>query len=171
MRRFQVVIIGQYDANRDECTVAYETSKYIASIGGVVITGGRGGIMEAANKGAKDNSGLSICITPYDCLDKSNCYCDIEIATGIGWARNMINVLSGDLVIAIGGGSGTLSELAYAWMANKPIIAYSNTSGWSGKLAGDKIDNRRKDRIIKAHSIDHICDLIYNQYLLFLDKQ
>ena len=64
-----------------------------------------------------------------------------------------------DVVIAVGGGSGTLSELAFSWQLNKPIIALSSTKGWAAKLAGELIDERRSDPVLEARNateaIDH----------------
>ena len=78
--------------------------------------------MEAACKGAKKEGGLTIGILPTINENDANRYVDIKIPAGIGYARNMIVVLSSHAVIAVDGSSGTLSEIAYALTFNKPVI-------------------------------------------------
>lgn len=85
---------------------------------------------------------------------------DVAIPTGIGWARNSVDVLAGDIVIAIGGRAGTLSELAFAWRYNKPIIAVPNFGGWAKRLAGARIDDRRSDHIYVAKTVDEVISLV-----------
>ena len=156
MRRYnQVVVIGASDDNSfiDE---AYKIGRYIASNGWVLITGGRGGIMKSASKGAFEENGIVIGILPDSDSDYANEYCNIVIPTGIGYARNMINVLSGDVIIAIGGKSGTLSELAYAWQFGKPIILSKFAHGWSENLSTMQIDDRREGIIYIAESLEDI---------------
>ena len=156
MRRYkQVVVIGASDDNSfiDE---AYKIGRYIASNGWVLISGGRGGIMESASRGAYEENGIVIGIIPDSNSDCANEYCNIVIPTGIGYARNMINVLSGDVIIAIGGKSGTLSELAYAWQFGKPIILCKFAHGWSENLSTIAIDDRREGIMHIAEGLEDI---------------
>lgn len=156
-----VAVIGDSETeNEDEIRFAEKLGEELAKIGLAIISGGRGGIMEAVSRGAKRAGGLTIGILPGFTKEEANRYIDIVIPTGIGWARNQIVVLSGDVVIAIGGGSGTLSEIAYAWMYNKPIIAVVGFGGWSEKLAGRKIDDRRPDKIYVARSVDDVISIV-----------
>ncbi len=141
MRRRQVVVIGSGDETR-HCDDALRIGSFIASRGWVLITGGRGGVMEAASRGASEGGGLVIGIIPDTDPAGANRYCDVVIPTGIGYARNLVNVLSGDVVVAVGGKAGTLSELAYAWQFGKPIICCAFAGGWSERLAGAPIDER-----------------------------
>lgn len=145
-------------ANEEEIRFAENLGKMLAKKGYIVLTGGRGGIMEAVCRGAKSIGGLTIAILPGVDKAEANPYVDIAIPTGIGWARNQIVVLGGDVVIAIGGKSGTLSEIAYAWMYNKPIIVVPKFGGWSMLLAGKKIDDRRKDKIIVANTVEEVIE-------------
>jgi len=156
MRRKQVVVIGNYDPDSPFQDIAYLIGKEIAVRGFVLVTGGRTGIMESAAKGAFEAGGIAVAILPGNSFDDANPYCDIVIPTGIGYARNSANVLAGDLIISISGGSGTLSELAYAWQYKKRIVACSFTGGWSESLAGTSIDNRRHDFIIDARNMDDV---------------
>ena len=102
---------------------ATELGRLIAREGCTLLTGGRNtGVMEAALRGAKEEGGLTIGILPSE--DKTGCsrYVDIPVKTGMGSARNNINVLTSDVVIACGTGRGTFSEIMLALKAGKPVI-------------------------------------------------
>lgn len=102
---------------------AYELGRLIAQQGWVLLTGGRHiGVMDAASKGAKSVNGLTIGILPGSRANGVSDAVDIVILTDMGNARNNINVLSSHVVIACGVGSGTVSEVALALKANKPVI-------------------------------------------------
>ena len=77
----------------------------------------------------------------------------VVVPTGIGWARNSVNALAGDVVVAIGGGAGTLSELAYAWMHGRPILTLAGFDGWAERLHGEPIDQRGTSRIVHCGSL------------------
>ncbi len=154
MSKKQIVVIGKNDCSVEEENIGYEVGKYLAEKGCVIITGGKSGMMEAVSKGAKSEGGLTIGIIPDADRQSANSYCDVVIPTGIGYARNIINILAGDVIVAIGGGSGTLSEIAYAWQYGKKIIAFKNVEGWSKTLADKPIDDRRTDTIIGVDDID-----------------
>ena len=89
-----------------------------------VVCGGRTGVMEAVCKGAKEEGGLTIGIMPSYDGHEANPYVDLKINTGMSWNRNPIVVASGDMVIAIGGHWGTLSEIAYALILGKYVVGY-----------------------------------------------
>jgi uncharacterized protein (TIGR00725 family) len=78
------------------------------------------------------------------------------VSTGLGWARNVITAIAGDVILAIGGAAGTLSEIAFAWMYDRPIIALSPGGGWAARLAGECIDHRRTDKIIDCRTITEL---------------
>jgi uncharacterized protein (TIGR00725 family) len=155
-RKIQIVVIGDSIENETNNNLAYETGKFIASQGWVVLNGGNGGVMAASSKGATENNGIAISILNSSNIDGGNSYATIKIPTGIGWARNSVNVLAGDVVVAIGGKSGTLSELSFAWCYGKPIIAFANSEGWSAELAGKAIDDRHGDTIISVETVDEL---------------
>jgi uncharacterized protein (TIGR00725 family) len=147
MRRFQVVVIGDSDAEEATCRLAEEVGRVVGRSGAVLVSGGRGGVMEAASRGARAAGGLTVGIVPSERFEEANPSCDIVIPTGLGWARNAVNVLAADLVVVIGGRAGTLSEIAYAWAYGKPVTALTGTGGWADRLAGRAVDDRRPDRV------------------------
>lgn len=111
------------NARPEENEMAFALGKSIAEQGWIVLTGGRSfGIMEAAMKGAHEAGGLTIGILPTDNPLNSSEAADIKILTGMGSARNMINVLSSHILVVIGMAAGTASEVALAIKANKKII-------------------------------------------------
>jgi hypothetical protein len=109
-----------------------------------VLTGGLGGVMEAASRGAARSAahgaGSVIALLPGHDPEDANPHVDVVLATGLGHARNAI-VAHADAVIAIGGGAGTLAELAFAWIHGRLVIAF-RVPGWSGRLAGTRVDDR-----------------------------
>jgi uncharacterized protein (TIGR00725 family) len=124
MRKPIVGVMGSGEgATPTDIEIAHELGKQIASQGWVLLTGGRSeGVMHAANQGAKQAGGLTVGILPGEDTTGMSSAVDIPIVTGIGSARNNINVLSSDVVIACGMGRGTASEIALALKAQKPVI-------------------------------------------------
>jgi uncharacterized protein (TIGR00725 family) len=127
----------------------------IVRAGCTLVCGGRDGVMEAACRGAAEAraagaGGLIVGILPGDRKDDANPWCDVVIPTGIGYARNSIVVLAGDVTILVGGGSGTLSEAAFAWQFGRPVVAVVPSGGWAAMLAGKALDDRRGDWIVAA---------------------
>ena len=160
-----VGIIGNSEEFPALNTIAEEMGRLIALSGYSLVTGGREGVMGAASRGAasispRPETARVIGILPGTKKNDGNSHIDYAIPTGIGWARNQIVVLSSDIVVAIGGGSGTLSEMAYAWVYNKPVIAFDVNQGWSTKLSGEKIDETRSDSIIKVCSAKEAISII-----------
>lgn len=110
-------------AREDQVRDAYELGRLIAKEGWVVLSGGRNaGVMDAVSRGAKEAGGLTIGILPTLDREMISAAVDIPIITDMGSARNNINVLTSDLIIACGMGTGTASEVALALKANKPVI-------------------------------------------------
>jgi uncharacterized protein (TIGR00725 family) len=110
-------------ATQKEINDAYELGKLIAEQNWVLLTGGRNaGVMNAASKGAKEANGLTVGILSSENKNGMSEFVDIPICTGMGSARNNINVLSSDVVIACGAGAGTTSEVMLALKAQKPLI-------------------------------------------------
>ena len=127
MRRC-VAVIGSSQANEEEYEIAYQVGRHLAKKGVVVVCGGRGGVMEAVCKGAKEEGGITVGILTTYTGEDANPYVDIKINTGMSWNRNPIVVASGEFVIAIGGHWGTLSEIAYALILGKKVIGYKTHS-------------------------------------------
>ena len=153
-RRAQVLVIGDFAEYPERNAIAYEMGRFIAENGWVLISRGRGGVMHEASQGAYEAGGIVVAILPGNTMDEATPFANIVIPSGIGFARNYTNTLAADVVLAIGGGTGTLSEIAYAWHENKPIIACSFSGGWSAELAGRTLDYRRDDAIINARTIE-----------------
>ena len=155
-RQKQITVIG--DANTSEETYLFveQIGFTIAKLGFAVITGGRGGVMEAANKGAFNAGGISIGILPSDAMHDANPYCNIVIPTGLGHARNAITALSCDAIVSIGGGAGTLSEICLGWIAQKPILVFEQHGGWSEKVAGQRLDLKYFSTIEKCTDIEEL---------------
>ena len=119
----QIVVIGSSKASKKLEKTAYEVGTEIAKNKYILVCGGKGGVMEFACKGAKDHGGLTVGIMPELNIERANKYLDIIIPTGINFSRNFIVQNSGIAVIMIGGNYGTLSELAYALLFKKKIVA------------------------------------------------
>ena len=96
--------------------------RLLAEAGAVVVTGGLGGVMEAASKGARGAGGRTVGILPGLDRRAANAYVDVAVPTGMGEARNALVVRAADALIAIGGGWGTLSEIALASKVGKPVV-------------------------------------------------
>ena len=116
--------------------------------------------MRAICKGVKENDGLTIGIIPYKEKDRANKYVDIVIPCPFSQARNIVVVLTGDICLAISGKAGTLSEISFAWIYNKPIVALSSVQGWSSKIANQKIDDRRTDMIYGVSTPEEVINKI-----------
>ncbi len=117
-----IAVIGGAETNQTNLKIAEEVGRLIAKKGAILITGGLGGVMEYASKGAKESGGLVIGILPGTDKRTANEYVDIPIVTGMNQARNIIIARTCDCAIAIDGKYGTLSEIAYCLMFSVPII-------------------------------------------------
>jgi len=115
-------VIGSSTCSSSVSEVAYIVGKEIARKNAILICGGRGGVMEAACKGAKEEKGITIGVLPGNDKENANPYIDIPIVTGMGEARNVIIARSSDAVIAIAGKYGTLSEIAFALRFDVPVV-------------------------------------------------
>lgn len=117
-----IAVIGSHDADAKLAKMAEEVGREVAKLGCILVCGGLGGIMEAACKGTKEAGGMTIGIIPGNNKNDANKYVDIVIPTGMGYARNVLVVKAADIVIALPGEYGTLSEIAYAMQMEKPTI-------------------------------------------------
>ena len=162
----QIAVIGSglLAENQKEYKIAKDLGRGLIDRGYRIICGGLGGTMQAVCEGARSSlsysEGSTIGIIPTIDKDQANPFIDIRIATGISIARNQVIVASADIVISISGGAGTLSELAFAWQLNKPIIAFQGTGGWSEKLSNQKIDDSRIDTVNSVKTVEEALDLI-----------
>lgn len=140
-----IAVIGGDDAPPDAVAAAEAVGRELAQRGHTLVCGGRGGVMEAACKGAREAGGHTIGILPGPDRSDMNRYVDFPIVTNLGAARNALVVLSADAVIAIDGNYGTLSEIAMALIHGRPVVGLGT---WR-LTRGDGVED---DRVIRAES-------------------
>ena len=153
VKKIQILVVGN---NTNGCTtehekIAFEVGQEVGKSGSVLITGGLGGIMQAASKGAKSVDGITVGIIPQDDPSEANEYCDIVIPSGMGFTRDFLNALSADGVVIVGGGSGTLSEVCAAYMSKKPMVAIRSLIGSITPYVDGYLDHREN---VKIHGVD-----------------
>lgn len=151
-RQIQVLVIGSDGDHCAETTydAAREVGAQIASKGAITVTGGLGGVMEAACRGAKEKGGMVVGIIPHEDMSYANAFCDIIIPTGIGFARNFITAYSADTCIVVGGGAGTYIEACVAYQKGKPIVALTGSGGTADKIADTFLDDRKTVKVMAA---------------------
>jgi len=116
--------VGIIGGNMPDATArkhAERMGELIAQNGYLLVNGGRGGVMEASARGAKSAGGTVIAILPGKSRDEANPYVDVAIPTGLGYMRNPLVVLNSDILVAIDGSYGTLSEIAYSQIYNRTV--------------------------------------------------
>ncbi len=122
MERTIIGVIGAGSADEETMRRAEEVGRLIAGHGFILLCGGLGGVMEAAAKGAREAGGTTVGVVPHADRHTANRYIDIPVATGFGEGRNVIIVRTADILVAVAGEYGTLSEIAFALKAGKPVI-------------------------------------------------
>jgi hypothetical protein len=118
----QVAVIGGASCSQEEARRAEEVGRRLALAGAVLVCGGMMGVMEAACRGARLAGGTTVGILPGSMIESGNTWLSARIPTGMGGGRNWLVVAAAHAVVAIGGGLGTLSELALALKAGKPVV-------------------------------------------------
>ena len=121
-RVLQVAVVGSATADPEHLLLAEEVGRLLATRGAAVVCGGLAGVMEAVCRGAKSAGGTTIGILPGTDRGDANAWVDVAIPTGLGEARNALVVRAADVVVAIGGEFGTLSEIALALKTGKPVV-------------------------------------------------
>uniref|UniRef100_A0A7V5XH50 TIGR00725 family protein n=1 Tax=Thermodesulfobacterium geofontis TaxID=1295609 RepID=A0A7V5XH50_9BACT len=124
LKNKRIGIIGTGIADKEIYESAYKVGKLLAEKGAIIYTGGLGGVMEAASKGAFEAGGITVGILPGHKAEDANPYVKILVLTDMGHARNVILIRSVEIVVAIAGGYGTLSEIALALKMWKPVIGF-----------------------------------------------
>ena len=122
-RKPYVAIVGSGEASGELYARAREVGRLVAERGGTVVCGGHSGVMEAAARGATEAGGTAIGILPDEDRERANEHLSFSVATGTGHARNLAVVCSADVVIAVGGEYGTLSEIGLALKVGRPVVA------------------------------------------------
>lgn len=175
--RAVIAVIGDGSLPEDDqngrAEIAREIGAGIIAAGHHLLSGGMGGVMEAASAGARaqldqiapERDGPQIIgVLPGHTRDEGNPSLTLPIATGLGHMRNQI-VAHADAVIAIGGGAGTLSEIAFAWIHRRLVIGLA-CGGWSERLSGQSIDPRPRfadlseDQVFAAHNAAEALELL-----------
>lgn len=155
-KKVQIGLIGSagneeypFDKVKDKVyNLAYEAGRLIARKGAILVCGGKGGVMLSACKGAKEEKGITVGVISGNKRLRSNKYVDIEVVSGIcNYSEDALIISMSDGVIALGGGAGTLQELALAYKNRKPIVVIKGSGGWSDKLSNKYIDERKKIKI------------------------
>jgi len=168
-KRISVSVIGDSGVSFDSALyhLAFRLGKKLADLDYRIINGGMSGIMEACCKGARSSAnykeGMLVSIVPGFDPSLANSFADIIIPTGLDAYRNGI-IANSEVVVAIGGGAGTLSEIALAWTFKRMLIAY-DVPGWSGKVADTRIDERKRipwenDKVFKVRNEDEVAAFI-----------
>lgn len=170
MKRCQIGIIGS--AGPEEYPpgsapeekvfqLAATTGKLLAQNNCIVITGGKGGVMEAAARGAKESGGITVGVVKGKIRGTSNSFTDVEVVSGMeGCGEETMLVLMCDGLIVIGGGAGTLQEMAIAYRNAKPLVVLGGVSGWGDKLAGSFLDDRKMVRIEQTQTPEDAVNMV-----------
>jgi len=172
---FKIGIIGPNfaDCSIDLYNFGVELGYKLCKKDRVFICGGLGGFMEAVCKGIKSNpetfSGQTIGILPGSNTNEANSYIDVSIATNMGESRNIIIILSSDVIITAGGGIGTLSEYAFAIKYNKPILVYKKFFSWANILFTDlakEMLNISYNKVYYFHNLTEI-EFFLNEFIKY----
>ena len=118
----QVGVIGAGYCSPETELLAEEVGRGVARSGAILVCGGLGGVMEASARGAQREGGITVGILPGDSFEDANPFIQIPVVTGLGHARNVLVVRSAQVLIAVKGGYGTLSEVALALKMGKPVV-------------------------------------------------
>ncbi len=159
-----VSIVGGRDVSPPVLAVAQAIGRGLVDAGYRIATGGMTGVMEAASRGGRESpnwrEGMVVGMLPSLDPSQANPYVDIAIPTGLNIARNTLLVAMADVVVAIAGGAGTLSEIALAWQLNKPVVALDLGEGWSAELAGRRLDGRDVPAIVRATTAQEVVQAV-----------
>lgn len=170
VRRAVVAVIG---AASEPLAAALEEAAFalgrgLVDAGHRLVTGGLGGVMRVVSAGGRASrhctDGSILGILPGLDAAAANPHVQIVVPSGMQLARNLLVVATGDVVVAVGGGAGTLSEIALAWQLGKPVVAIDGLGGWSERLAGERLDARPRGLILAATTVEaalvHVAELL-----------
>ena len=129
-----IAVIGSGSCDKEIYGIAEEVGRLIARKGAILVTGGLGGVMEAASKGAKEAGGITVGILPGFSKEEANNYVTVPVITGLSHARNIIIARSADALIAVSGEYGTLSEIAVALKLGKPVAGIKSWDNIEGVI-------------------------------------
>ena len=135
--RAWIAVVGPGSAGEVELALAEEAGAAVAAAGCGLVCGGLGGVMEAACRGARSRGGLTLGLLPGLDRDAANGWVIVAVPTGLGEARNALVVRAADAVVAIGGGWGTLSEIALALKTGVPVVGVGT---WEPAIGGSSVE-------------------------------
>ena len=134
----QISVIGASEPSPKAIRLAEDVGRELARRGMTIVTGGLGGVMEGASRGAKEAGGLVLAILPGDDSAAANPYVDLAVATNLGDGRNAVLANTADAFVAVSGGWGTLSEIAFALKRGKRVVSLDS---WTPDLSIEVADN------------------------------
>jgi len=163
MKKVVIGVVGHgTHATKIHEEVAKRVGELVAKRGGIVVCGGRNeGVMDAVARGVEEAGGISIGILPEADLSRASSHLTVAIPTGMGFARNQIIALSCDGMIVIGGGVGTLTEVAYAYAFSKPIVVIENLGGLVEQFIGRYLDKKERVKLVGAKTPEEAVELIF----------
>lgn len=141
-----VAVCGGSLFEEEPSRLARQVGVALAREGAIVLCGGGGGVMESVCEGVRSEGGMAVGFLPGDSRDAANPYVDVALPTGVGEMRNMLLVRASDVVIAISGEFGTLSEIAFALRLEIPVVGLGT---WELQKKGEP-----SDAIVPASSAD-----------------
>jgi uncharacterized protein (TIGR00725 family) len=169
-RRRLIAVIGDAGVKPDspKYALAEAIGRHLVDAGYRVLTGGLGGVMEGASRGARNSDryqqGDTVAVLPGHDPGAANPFVDIVIPSGLDHVRNSV-VAHAEAVVAVGGGAGTMSEICLAWIYKRLVVAL-RVDGWSGRVADSRIDERVRypaesdDRVFGADTPDAVVRLL-----------
>lgn len=174
MNNYQIGVIGsagpeeykRRKPNKKAYKLAEKVGELVAQNGAVLVCGGKGGIMKSACKGAKRFGGITAGVVSGNARRTSNKYIDVDIVSGmVNCSEESLIVSMSDALIILGGGSGTLQEIALAYRTEKPMVAIFGIGGWGQKLANTYLDYRKKVKILSAKNANEAVGLVFDKLL------
>jgi uncharacterized protein (TIGR00725 family) len=178
MRKFQIGVMGSaadLEYNKAVEEIAEKIGRLIAERDGILVFGAEkdsDSLSTAACRGAKQAGGLTVGVTYGKGKDIWEKDADVIIPSGLerGGGRETVLVLSCDAVIAVSGGSGTLTELAIAYQADIPMIAIKGVGGWSDRLADTYVDARERRFTFGANTAEEAVEIAFREAAQYREK-
>jgi uncharacterized protein (TIGR00725 family) len=132
VKKIHIGVIGAGECSTEIYSVAYEVGCLVGQNEWVLVCGGLGGVMEGAAKGCYENGGITVGLLPDTVRSSANQFVTLAIPTGMGEARNVLIVRASDVLIAIAGGYGTLSEIGLSLKIGRPVVGLRTWPGITG---------------------------------------
>lgn len=150
MTKATIGVIGSASRQGEEfppslAALAYDVGRAVAEAGAALVSGGTGGVMEAASHGARDHGGLTVGFLPQSDTSHANPYLDLAFPTGMGTMRNLLTARCCQALVMISGGVGTLNELTVAYDVGTPVVALTGSGGFADRIHDILIDDRWLD--------------------------